>query len=127
MTGHKRGRPFVEIDEKRLAAYCECGATNRELAALFNCSERTIESRRKSEAFRDIMDRAEALGNVSLRRKQMSLALNGNVPMLIWLGKNRLEQKDKTEHSGEVTTTPPKIHVHFVAPQPKKQTDGESK
>jgi hypothetical protein len=27
--------------------------------------------------------------------------MDGNVPMLIWLGKNELEQKDKSEISGD--------------------------
>jgi hypothetical protein len=34
---------------------------------------------------------------VRLRAKQIDLAMRGNVPLLIWLGKQYLEQKDKQE------------------------------
>jgi hypothetical protein len=35
---------------------------------------------------------------VNLRKKQYEVAMNGNVSMLIWLGKNELGQADKHEH-----------------------------
>jgi len=38
----------------------------------------------------------------SLRRKQVNLALRGNVTMLIWLGKQWLDQSDKREVSGGI-------------------------
>ena len=101
------------------------GCTNKEIAAHFGVSERTIESRRKDPDFTAVMERGYAHGNISLRRKQMELALKGDKTMLIWLGKQRLEQKDKiaTEHSGRVDGPPPKIHVNFVSP--KKPAGGE--
>ena len=34
---------------------------------------------------------------MSLKRKQFTTAMKGSVPMLIWLGKNRLGQKDVSE------------------------------
>ena len=47
--------------------------------------------------FADIYKRLSAPGNVSLRRKQFELAMNGNVTMNIWLGKQKLGQSDKVE------------------------------
>ena len=38
---------------------------------------------------------------MSLRRKQFETALAGNVTMMVWLGKQYLGQKDKTEITGE--------------------------
>ena len=35
-----------------------------------------------------------------MRRKQFEVANNGSVPMLIWLGKQYLDQKDKQEVTG---------------------------
>lgn len=99
------GRPKIEIDLKQLEALSQQGATNHELALHFGVSERTIDSRRANEPeFFAAMERGAANGNLSLRHKQMSLALAGNVTMLIWLGKQRLGQKDKVaqEHSGRV-------------------------
>ena len=41
----------------------------------------------------EAMERGEALMCLALRRKQLELALNGDVTMLIWLGKQRLGQQ----------------------------------
>lgn len=38
--------------------------------------------------------------NQSLRKKQLQIALKGNVVMLIWLGKQYLGQVDKVNTSG---------------------------
>jgi hypothetical protein len=90
-----RGRPRVETDLAKLEALSSLGATNREIAAHFGVSERTIDHRRQEEEFAAAMERGAASGNLSLRRKQMQKALAGDNTMLIWLGKQRLGQKDK--------------------------------
>lgn len=41
-------------------------------------------------------------GKASLRRSQWRKAEEGNVGMLIWLGKQYLGQRDKSEHSGQL-------------------------
>ena len=51
--------------------------------------------------FSDCFKRFSASGIISLRRKQFEVANGGSVPMLIWLGKQYLNQKDKSEVSGE--------------------------
>ena len=47
----------------------------------------------------------EILGQlkVSLRRQQIELAKTGNPTMLIWLGKQLLEQRDKSDATNQVT------------------------
>jgi len=102
MTEQKRGRPRAAIDLEKLETLCQIGCTNREIAAHFNVSERTIEQRRENARFRETMERAEAMGNISLRRKQMKMALEGDRVMLVWLGKQRLGQRDKVEQSGKL-------------------------
>lgn len=119
----KRGRPAVDIDMTVLETLCRVGCTNMEIASHFSVSERTIEKRRRNAEFRDVMERGVAKGNISLRHQQMKMALAGDRTMLVWLGKNRLGQKDRTELSGEVKTTPPKIHVHFVSPKAKGESE----
>jgi IS30 family transposase len=121
----KRGRPEVEIDLQKLKLLSQLGCTNFEIAASLGVSERTINTRRRNEEFREVMDRAEAIGNVSLRRKQMTMALGGDRTMLIWLGKQRLQQKDKIETSSKDPIKPPKIHVEFVTPGASKKEDKE--
>lgn len=119
-----RGRPEVLIDLKKLEWLASIGATNREIAAQFGVCEKTIEVRRRKAEFREVMDRGEFLGNISLRRKQHAMALAGDRTMLIWLGKQRLGQKDKVDHSGKLDVAPPpNIHVNFLPP--KKSSGGE--
>lgn len=44
--------------------------------------------------------RGEKHCNASLKRRQYLEAMNGNTTMLVWLGKQRLGQKDKSEIGG---------------------------
>ena len=109
----RRGRPPADIDLKKLRLLAEIGCTDAEMAAHLGVSERTITNRKHELA--ETIALGNAKGNVSLRRKQMKMALAGDRVMLIWLGKNRLGQKDKIEHTGEVKSAPPKIYVEFEA------------
>ena len=111
-----RGRPRIEITVSDLEALGELACVNREIAAFLGVSERTIEKRLQEPELREALARGEARANVSLRRKQLNMALNGDRTMLIWLGKQRLGQKDKIETDSKVATTgpPPIIEVTFV-------------
>jgi hypothetical protein len=59
-------------------------------------------------------------GETLLHEQQFALAMKGNLGMLIWLGKQRLGQKDKQahEHTGkDGTPLPmPQIRVYTGAP-----------
>lgn len=116
MKDAPRGRPPVEINLAKLEQYAELGCTNKEIAQYFGVSERTIELRRRREEFRTAMDRGVARANISLRRKQLEMALAGDRTMLIWLGKQRLGQQEKIDHTGDVAASgaPPKIYVNFL-------------
>ena len=85
-------RPKVAIDETQVEAMASIGCTVEEIALVLGCSERTLQSR-----FCTPMKRGRARINRSLRRKQVDLALGGNVTMLIWLGKQMLGQREKTD------------------------------
>ena len=105
MQGGKRtgaGRKPVEIDLVELEKLCSLQCTDIEIAAWFNISVRTIESRRKQPSFAEAMERGKARGRISVRRNQMRLLEAGNATMGIWLGKQLLGQKDivTTEHTG---------------------------
>jgi len=52
----------------------------------------------------EVIDRGRAVGRATLRRMQWQAAENGNPTMLIWLGKQMLDQKDKVENSGTMDT-----------------------
>jgi len=86
----------VDPDVVRRLASLHC--TIEEIAAVVGCSRDTLERR-----FRAQIHEGKERGKVSLRRKQWKLAMSGNATMLIWLGKQLLEQSDKIENknSGE--------------------------
>lgn len=85
-------RPKVEIDETQVEAMASIGCSVDEMASILGCSARTLQRR-----FVTPIERGRARLNRSLRRKQVDLALNGNVTMLIWLGKQMLGQREKTD------------------------------
>ncbi|RJQ55930.1 MAG: hypothetical protein C4521_01015 [Actinobacteria bacterium] len=70
--------------------------SNVEIAAFFGCDEGTIRKR-----FSEELTKGRQNGKISLRRKQWEAAKNGNVTMLIWLGKQWLGQSDKQDIAGE--------------------------
>jgi hypothetical protein len=77
------------------------------MADYFDCSVRTIERYMRTETDEDgnetttefcrVYKTAASNAKVSLRRKQMQKANQGDNTMLIWLGKQLLGQKDQTD------------------------------
>jgi hypothetical protein len=93
-----------EEDWKIFDALCFAQATLEEIALYYAVSSRTIEravQRAKKTTFVRYYGQKRVGGNVSLRRKQMELAMKGNVTMLIWLGKQYLGQTDKQQVAGD--------------------------
>lgn len=86
-------RPPLEIDPKLVEAFAKLGATNTEIADHFMCDEGTIRKR-----FSEVLTKARAGRKIKLRELQWKLAEKGNLGMLIWLGKQELDQKDKNQH-----------------------------
>jgi hypothetical protein len=68
----------------------------REIAAYFGVSEDTI-----SRNYADCVKQGRTLMRGSLRNKQYEIAMRGNPQMLIWLGKQELDQTDKQELTGD--------------------------
>ncbi len=100
-TPKKLGRPKVEIDFVECDTLCLIHCMLIEIADYFDCSEDTIERRVKSEKgmlFADYFKKRQGAGKRSLRRLQWEKAKEGNITMLIWLGKQYLGQKDKIEN-----------------------------
>lgn len=100
----KMGRPLKEIDQKLFEDLCSIGCTAEEVEHILNVGLRTIDRwchRTYNETFGGIHKKFFDATKQSLRRKQIQVALNGNVPMLVFLGKNYLGQKDQPE--AEVT------------------------
>ena len=86
------GRPKLDIDAEEVEKLAGMQCTMAEMAAWFGCDPQTIANR-----FSDETTKGREEGKMSLRRKQLSVAMGGNVAMLIWLGKQYLGQRDKKD------------------------------
>jgi len=96
----RTGRPQIEIDKEEFEKLCGFQSTLQEITGWFKCSEKDIESwckRTYKAAFSDIYQKLSTDGKSKLRRAQYQKALEGNVTMLIFLGRQYLDQKDKTK------------------------------
>jgi hypothetical protein len=111
---NKGGRPPVKLEWGQFDKLCRMHCTLVEIAGWFDCSEDTIERavvKEKGEGFADYHKKHKGKGKVSLRRVQWQMALGGkddagvfhrpDKTMMIWLGKQYLDQSDKHEHSGD--------------------------
>ncbi len=100
----KIGRKLFQIDWKAVDNMCAIHCTGEEIAGVLGCDYDTLATAIKRErgvAFSDYYKQKSASGNMSLRRKQYSAAMDGNSTMLVWLGKNWLGQTDRPEDIGE--------------------------
>lgn len=92
----KTGRPKLEIDLRAVEKAASIGCTQEEIGFLVGCSDRTLQKR---EDCREAIARGSASMKTSLRRLQWKKASEGNVAMLIWLGKQILGQKERVEET----------------------------
>ena len=111
MATKQKGRPRQKFDLKEVTKLAQIGATYYEMASFFDCSTRTIEKRMaedEDDKIKGDFIRAykRGFGEVkrSLRRCQIETALNGNPALLIWLGKNLLDQTDKIDSKQEISS-----------------------
>ena len=96
----KGGRPTKPIDYKKLDAMCAIHCTGEECASLLDMSYEHLNNQLRRDdngGFLEYFKLKGAGGKMSLRRKQYDQAMNGNSTMLIWLGKQWLQQADKSE------------------------------
>ena len=87
----------VKIDWEMIDRYCEAGCTGLEIAALLGIHRMTLYTRCKSDKginFEQYRHSKRSKGDAYIRAAQYKQALQGDRKMLIWLGKNRLGQKD---------------------------------
>jgi AraC-like DNA-binding protein len=83
-------RPQKEIDPEMVLKLASMGCTTKDIGDVLGCSDQTLNRR-----FADELAEGRAKLRNRLRMKQVEVALSGNVSMLIWLGKQLLDQTDK--------------------------------
>jgi hypothetical protein len=103
----KMGRSKVIIDWAMIDKYLQAGCDGTEVAATLGIDPRTLYRRCEEEnhiTFDAYKQSKRAHGDSLLKAKQFSVAMTGDKTMLVWLGKQRLGQRDKqeVEHDGAV-------------------------
>jgi hypothetical protein len=94
-TPVKRGRPVKDIDWKLAEKLAQIACTDEEIAAIVGVSQETFTRRKHNPEFAGMLAAARSKGKGSLRRMQWQAAQGGSIPMMIFLGKNLLGQRDK--------------------------------
>jgi hypothetical protein len=113
----KRGRPKIEFDLAELEKLAALQCTDEELAAWFDCSVDTIQRRRKDdEAFLRSYQKGREGGKISLRRLQWKTAQGGHAGMQIWIGKQWLNQRDRSDF--DINATTPSLNVILSGDEP---------
>jgi hypothetical protein len=103
-------RPRKEIDQDTFEKLCHLQCTQTEIMGFFDIDTKDTLNTRIREiygeehCFSTIYEQKKQSGRIAIRRKQMQVAEAGNPAMLIWLGKNLLDQSDKNEVKSSVET-----------------------
>ena len=77
------------IDTSKVEQLSSFGCTNIEIASFFGCSSDLLE-----KSYSEFLTKGREKGKIRLRQLQWKVAEQGNVSMLIWLGKQILHQSE---------------------------------
>lgn len=98
-----KSKPY-DLDWDKIDRLLEAGCTGAEIASNFGFHPDTLYRHSKIDKkkhFTDYAREKREKGNTLLRSAQFKNAMKGNTVMQIWLGKQRLDQTEKTQISGD--------------------------
>ena len=110
----KRGAIPFSPDWEQVDNMCAIQCTGEEIASVLGIDYDTLQRACKREhkvKFAEYIAQKKVIGHTSLRRSQWKSANSGNVTMQIWLGKNWLGQKDKSDDEIEAMKSPEPIVI----------------
>jgi hypothetical protein len=116
-------RPKRTLDVRQLEtlkALAAIGCTVPEMAQVMGVSKRTLE-----RSYLEKIEAGRLERNVSLRRKQYQLAMQGDKTMLIWLGKQLLGQGEKSKSQPPELTDGHKLIDDTLSRMPDEELDRE--
>ena len=113
----------ANIDWEFVTEYLKAQCSGVEIASMLGIHENTLYNRCKEDLgieFVAFSQQKKSEGKQSLKKKQYDVAMSGDKTMLVWLGKQLLEQTDtqKIKHEG---VTPPQFVIHQSAPIPENE------
>jgi hypothetical protein len=100
----KVGRPEIKIDWAKVDSYLKAQCNGTGIAGIIGVHPNTLYLKCEEDnkiSFSEYSAQKKIEGQELLRAKQHLTAMEGNVTMQIWLGKQYLEQRDKSEVSGQ--------------------------
>jgi len=96
------GRPRIVVDIEILKNLASIGCPDYEIASVLNVSAKTLKRN-----YADIIEQFKEKGKASLRKKMFDKAIKkDNTHMQIWLSKNYLGMKDRTQTESIVEPLP---------------------
>lgn len=94
MVKNLGGRPPSQIDLKEVEKLYGLGCTDEDVADFFGVTLRTILKRKKTKEFEKAAKLGRSKGRISVRRRLIVLAENGNAAAAIFLAKNLCGMRD---------------------------------
>lgn len=111
------GAKKIEIDWQRVTRFLQAQCSGVGIAGILGIHENTLYERCKTDQDMEFMAfsaKKKAEGKELLKFKQFETAMNGNVSMQIWLGKQYLGQRDQVEST---------VHLPQLVIQPYSPAD----
>jgi IS30 family transposase len=99
------GRPEIKIDWKKVGNLLKAQCIGTGIASMLGVSPDTLYRKCQEDHktnFEDYSRQKKSEGVELLRAKQFQTAMEGDKTLLIWLGKQYLDQKDKAQ--SDITT-----------------------
>ncbi|HUU30083.1 MAG TPA: hypothetical protein VM123_19940 [archaeon] len=97
---NRGGRPQSQINYEILEELCCIQCTGEEVASVLKIDYDTLNAVLKRDghkSFSEYFEQKKGNGRASLRRRQWKAAMDGNTTMLIFLGKQYLNQSNKQD------------------------------
>lgn len=120
----KMGRPKKELNLEKLELLCSFPFTQEEIGWILGLSVDTLANEiRKlyNLTFSEFCNKKRNDKKIQLYNKQFEVAMSGSVPMLIWLGKQILNQKEPTgsndDNPQEVKQSVYQLHTNKSEPK----------
>ena len=116
------GRPRIVFDLEIIEKLAGLGLRHEDIADWHDCTTRTIERRiAEDEEFCRAYKKGRSRLKARLRQAQLDACWSGSIPMMIWMGKQLLDQKDKTQNETDIQMKDITPTINLIAKKP----DGE--